>query len=176
MRLSPSLLAVSSFFTLYTLRIDATRRRPSPPRPRRVGPARISVSLALWSISRELQNGVSRTSRVPRGHRTPPAFSTPPPPRLMGPYTPFYTILFYLPPPCRRLRSLGAQFKRASLVPSRHLFTNTSHGLLPSPPRATVASLHPSSLSPLPSSSLLSSRLVASRLVSSRLASSGFHA
>lgn len=61
--------------------------------------------------------------------------SPPPPPSpfgwLVGPYTLFYTILFYLPLPCRRLRSLGAQFKRASLVPSRHLFTNTSHDLLP---------------------------------------------
>lgn len=44
----------------------------------------------------------------PTGIQQPPAPRMVPPP-YTGPYTPFYTILFYLPLPCRRLRSLGAR-------------------------------------------------------------------
>lgn len=94
------------------------------------------LSLAVWSISLgslRCKMAFLAPPGCPTGIRTPPAFSRGAPlfrAGSWGPYTPFYTILFYLPLPCRRLRSLGAQFKRASLVPSRHLFTNTSHDLL----------------------------------------------
>lgn len=87
-----------------------------------------SSLVAKWRFS-HLQGAprASDTSRLRECSLSP----SPPFDWLVGPYTLFYTILFYLPLPCRRLRSLGAQFKRASLVPSRHLFTNTSHDLLP---------------------------------------------
>ena len=66
---------------------------------------------------------------------TPHLQDTPKSDTPLGPRALFYTILFYLLRLSRRFRSLGALLERVSLVPGRHLFTNTSHALLaPLPP------------------------------------------
>lgn len=121
---------------------------PSPPAPSVSGHL---ARLVTRSQPRELQNGVgtliprvSAPSGCPTGtdghRRAPPPLPLPPhplsSPRSLVAHPILYDSLLSvtslpLPPPTPPVMlPRGHPLKRVSLVPTRHLFTNTSHGLL----------------------------------------------